>query len=44
MTSAWWTPVLSIPDSSWPDGNQRSSPVLMERTLPHSIIVNKRRQ
>ena len=42
MTSAWWTPVLSIPDNSWPDGSQRSSPVLMERTLPHSIIVNKR--
>ena len=41
MTSAWWTPVLTIPESSWQDGNQRSSPVLMERTLPHSIIVNK---
>jgi len=41
MTSAWWTPVLTIPESFWQDGNQRSSPVLMERTLPHSIIVNK---
>ena len=40
MTSAWWTPVLAIPESSWEDGNQRSSPVLMERTLPHSIIIN----
>jgi 3-oxosteroid 1-dehydrogenase len=41
MTSAWWSPVLSIPDDNWPEGGQKSSPVLIERTLPHSIMVNK---
>ena len=41
MTSAWWTPVLAIPENSWEDGHQRSAPVLMERTLPHSIMINR---
>ena len=41
MTSAWWSPVLSIPNDEWQEGGQMSSPVLIERTLPHSIMVNK---
>ena len=41
MTSAWWSPVLSIPGDNWPDGGQKSSPILIERTLPHSLMVNK---
>lgn len=41
MTSAWWSPVLSIPNDEWPEGGQMSSPILIERTLPHSIMVNK---
>ena len=41
MTSAWWSPVLSIPDDEWKEGGQMSSPILIERTLPHSIMVNK---
>ncbi len=40
MTSAWWVPTLSVKGASWPDGAQRSVPVLIERTLPHSIMVN----
>lgn len=41
MTSAWWVPTLSIAGACWPNGEQRSSPVLIERTLPHTILVNK---
>ena len=41
MTSAWWSPVISIPNDKWSDGNQKSAPVLIERTLPHTIMVNK---
>lgn len=41
MTSSWWVPTLSIPGDNWPDGSQRSLPVLIERTLPHTILVNK---
>ena len=41
MTSAWWSPVLSIPGDNWPEGGQKSSPILIERTLPHSLMVNK---
>ena len=41
MTSAWWSPVLSIPEDNWPEGGQKSSPILIERTLPHSLMVNK---
>lgn len=41
MTSSWWVPTLSMPGDEWPDGSQRSLPVLIERTLPHTIMVNK---
>ena len=41
MTSAWWVPTLSIPGDHWDDGSQRSLPVLIERTLPHTLMVNK---
>ena len=41
MTSAWWVPTLSVEGAFWPNGEQRSSPVLIERTLPHTILVNK---
>ncbi len=41
MTSAWWVPTLSVEGAFWPNGAQRSSPVLIERTLPHTILVNK---
>lgn len=41
MTSAWWVPTLSVEGANWPDGEQRAVPVLIERTLPHSIMVNK---
>lgn len=40
MTSAWWVPTLSMPGANWADGSQRSMPVLIERTLPHTIMVN----
>lgn len=40
MTSAWWVPTVSIPGNNWADGSQRSMPVLIERTLPHTILVN----
>ena len=42
MTSAWWMPTLSIPGDQWDDGSQRSLPVLIERTLPHSLMVNQK--
>ena len=41
MTSAWWVPTLSIPGACWKDGAQRSLPVLIERTLPHTMMVNR---
>ncbi len=47
MTSAWWMPTLSIAGASWPANGtngqdvQRSLPVLIERTMPHSIMVNR---
>lgn len=40
MTSAWWMPTLSIPGNHWEDGSQRALPVLIERTLPHTILIN----
>lgn len=40
MTSGWWAPTLVIPDTPWADGEQRANPVLIERTVPHSIMVN----
>jgi succinate dehydrogenase/fumarate reductase flavoprotein subunit len=42
MTSAWWMPTLSIPGAKWEAGEQRSMPILIERTLPHTIMVNRR--
>jgi 3-oxosteroid 1-dehydrogenase len=41
MTSAWWVPTLSVPGANWADGSPRASPVLIERTLPHTIMVNR---
>ncbi|MCX2980781.1 FAD-dependent oxidoreductase [Halieaceae bacterium IMCC14734] len=47
MTSAWWMPTLSMSGARWPDNGapqkdaQRSMPVLIERTLPHSLMVNR---
>ena len=44
MTSAWWMPTLSVPGAAWSNavGEQpRHSPVLIERTLPHTILVNR---
>ena len=47
MTSAWWIPTLSMSGARWPDNGapqkeaQRSLPVLIERTLPHSLMVNR---
>ncbi len=43
MTSAWWAPTMTGTDT-WPDGEPRSSPVLIERTLPGSILVNRHGQ
>lgn len=42
MTQGWWAPTLVIPDNPWPDGHQRAAPVLIERTVPHSLMVNRR--
>jgi len=41
MTSAWWVPTLAIPENQWQSGETRNMPVLIERTLPHSILVNR---
>ncbi len=41
MTSAWWVPTLAIPESEWQSGETRNMPVLIERTLPHGILVNR---
>ncbi|RGP41749.1 Fumarate reductase (quinol) [Altererythrobacter insulae] len=42
MTQAWWAPTLVTPDMPWPNGQQRAQPVLIERTVPHSILVNRK--
>jgi 3-oxosteroid 1-dehydrogenase len=39
MTNAWWCPTI-VTGERWEDGSPRSQPVLIERTLPGSIIVN----
>ncbi|MEP3052226.1 MAG: FAD-dependent oxidoreductase [Erythrobacter sp.] len=44
MTHAWWSPTLVAPDGPWPEGEERASPVLIERTVPHSIMVNRKGQ
>lgn len=41
MTSAWWVPTLSMGGAQWAGGEQRSMPVLIERTLPHGLMVNR---
>ncbi len=41
MTSAWWVPTLPVGGAQWGGGEQRSVPVLIERTLPHTLIVNR---
>ncbi|MEQ8744888.1 FAD-dependent oxidoreductase [Parasphingorhabdus sp.] len=41
MTSAWWVPTLAVPESEWQSGEVRNMPVLIERTLPHGILVNR---
>ncbi|WP_281421743.1 FAD-dependent oxidoreductase [Aquisediminimonas profunda] len=41
MTSAWWAPTLAPSGSRWAGGEQRASPMLIERTVPHSIMVNR---
>jgi 3-oxosteroid 1-dehydrogenase len=42
MTSAWWAPTLVAPDQPWASGEQRGQIVLIERTVPHSIMVNRK--
>ncbi len=42
MTSAWWAPTITPGGDTWPDGTPKSAPVLIERTLPGSIMVNRR--
>ena len=42
MTSAWWAPTLVQPDSPWASGEQRGQILLIERTVPHSIMVNRK--
>lgn len=42
MTSAWWMTTLANPDARWDDGAVRNMPVLIERTLPHTIMVNRK--
>ncbi len=41
MTSGWWAPTLVNPDAPWASGEQRAQPVLIERTVPHTIMVNR---
>lgn len=41
MTQAWWCPTIVCGDR-WDNGAPRAQPVLIERTLPGSIIVNAR--
>ncbi|MEM7569259.1 MAG: FAD-dependent oxidoreductase [Pseudomonadota bacterium] len=46
MTSAWWMTSLTAPGDTWPALNgvedaPRAVPVLIERTLPHTLMVNR---
>ena len=41
MTQAWWAPTLAPPGRGWAGGEQRAEPVLIERTVPHSLMVNR---
>ncbi len=42
MTQGWWAPTLVTPDTPWEGGEERAAPVLIERTVPHSIMVNRK--
>ncbi|MFN3990919.1 MAG: FAD-dependent oxidoreductase [Erythrobacter sp.] len=42
MTSAWWAPTLVTPDAPWASGEQRAQIILIERTVPHGIMVNRK--
>ena len=44
MTSAWWAPTLVTPDAPWASGEQRAQIILIERTVPHGIMVNRQAQ
>jgi len=46
MTSAWWMTSLEVPGDVWPalsgvSDAQRAVPILLERTLPHTLMVNR---
>jgi succinate dehydrogenase/fumarate reductase flavoprotein subunit len=41
MTNAWWAPTLVTPDAPWASGEQRAQIILIERTVPHGIMVNR---
>jgi succinate dehydrogenase/fumarate reductase flavoprotein subunit len=41
MTSAWWAPTLVQPDAPWASGEPRAQIILIERTVPHAIMVNR---
>jgi succinate dehydrogenase/fumarate reductase flavoprotein subunit len=41
MTQAWWAPTLAPPGRTWASGEQRAEPVLIERTVPHGLLVNR---
>lgn len=41
MTSAWWAPTLVTPDAPWASGEPRAQIILIERTVPHAIMVNR---
>jgi succinate dehydrogenase/fumarate reductase flavoprotein subunit len=42
MTNAWWAPTLVTPDAPWASGEQRAQIILIERTVPHAIMVNRK--
>jgi len=42
MTSAWWAPTLVTPDAPWASGERRAQIILIERTVPHGIMVNRK--
>lgn len=48
MTQGWWAPTLAVPDAPWPagqfNGEERAVPVLIERTVPHSLMINRAAQ
>jgi succinate dehydrogenase/fumarate reductase flavoprotein subunit len=42
MTSSWWCPVIQPTGETWFGGAPRAYPVLIERTMPGSLMVNRR--